>query len=131
MREFNHGETIREFYKAMADESPEGLTNAALIQLVLRLMVEVEALREALSNPKTPEVVRQSYRRAYERISVLSHSAAGLSCGNQKVMSRFIVPKDEGRGRFASQMAMLARLGATEEEQQALADKMEAAMMYT
>lgn len=53
----------------------------------------MEALREALSSPDTPESVRQSYREAYARIAVLSHNAAGPSGGLQKILARYF-PRD-------------------------------------
>jgi hypothetical protein len=122
--------TVWAAYRALGEQFARGGSNAALAMLLLRLMVEVEALREALASPETPEAVRQSYRQAYARIAVLSHNAAGPFGGTEKVLRRFL-PSDGEAGRFAPELAMLARLGASAEEQQALRDKLEEVEMYT
>ncbi len=122
--------TSFEMYWALAQQSMKDPASSALIHLLFRLMAEVEAMRETLSSPEVPEAVRESYRKAYARIAVLSHNAAGLSGGAEKVMRRF-VPREESAGRFSPELEMLARLGASEEERRALHDKMEEVEMYT
>lgn len=122
--------TSYEMYRAMAEHYYQGTSNAALVKLLFRLTMEIEALREALSSPETPEAVREAYRQAYGRTAVLSHNAAGPTGGAEKVLREFY-PWEASDDRFASEMAMMKRLGATPEEQQALRDKMEEVEMYT
>jgi hypothetical protein len=125
-------ETINSWaiYRALGEQFAQGGAQAPLAMLLLRLITEVEALREALSSPETPEPVREAYRQAYERIAVLSHNAAGPAGGAEKVLRRF-VPPSTPVDRFAPEMAMLARLGASEKDQQALRAEMEIVETYT
>jgi hypothetical protein len=109
---------------ALFDYFGRGSSEAALVTMVFRLMIEVEALREALSTPETPESVRQSYREAYERIALESHNAAGPDPGVVKVLSRFFPHRTDSE-RFASEMAMLDRLGASHADKQAIRVKLE------
>jgi hypothetical protein len=111
--------------KLMKDDSV-----APLIHVLFRLTVEVEALREALSSPDTPEAVRQSYRQAYARIAVLSHNAAGMGGGTEKVLSRFF-PREADTAPYASERMMMERLGATEEDLEQLCKQMDTVSMYT
>lgn len=115
---------------ALLRHMQEDRTSEPLIHLVLRLLVEVEALREALSGPDTPEPVRQAYRRAYERIAVLSHNAAGPSGGTEKVLRHFL-PQTAQEEPYAAERMMMERLGATEDEVRVLCAKMEEVSMYT
>jgi hypothetical protein len=73
--------------------------------------------------------VRDAYRAAYARIAVLSHNAAGPTGGEEKILRRFF-PR-EGGDRFAAEVAMMQRLGATPEEQQAMKAKLEEVETYT
>ena len=112
--------------KLMKDDSM-----APLIHVLFRLTVEVEALREALSSPDTPESVRQSYRQAYARIAVLSHNAAGIG-GTEKVLHTYF-PRahDTPDAPYATERMMMRRLGATEEDIEKLCRKMDEVSMYT
>ncbi len=107
-------------------------TVAPLIHVLFRLTVEVEALREALSSPGTPESVRQGYRRAYARIAVLSHNSAGVG-GTEKVLNTYFPRAHEtaAAAPYASERMMMRRLGATEEEIEKLCRKMDEVSMYT
>jgi hypothetical protein len=108
--------------------------DAAVVSLLLRLVSEVEALREALASPETPEAVRRSYRLAYVRTAVLSHNSAGPSGGIEKVFETFFPRGGQapgfgepaaGQGEpYAAELAMMQRLGATEEEKRQLRDEM-------
>ena len=122
--------TAREIYQTLFDYCGKGSSEATLVMMLLRLMFEVEAMREALSRPDTPESVRQSYRQAYERTAVLSHNAAGFTGGMEKVLRRF-VPQGTDSERFVPEMAMLERLGATPLEMQTLRDELETVETYT
>ena len=105
-------------------------TVAPLIHVLIQLTMEVEALREALSSPDTPEPVRQSYRKAYERIAVLSHNAAGCGGGTEKVLARYF-PRQTPAPAFAKERMMMKRLGATEEEVERLCEEMDTVSQYT
>ncbi|MCY1083624.1 hypothetical protein [Archangium lansingense] len=122
--------TSYEMYRAMAEHYHQGPSHAALVTLLFRMTMELEALREALSSPQTPESVREAYREAYKRTAVLSHNAAGPTGGAEKILREFL-PWEGSDDRFASEMAMMKRLGTTPEEQQALREKMEEVEMYT
>jgi hypothetical protein len=119
-----------EIYRALFNHLGKGPSEAGLTLVVLRLVMEVEALREALSRPETPEAVRQSYRKAYERIAVLSHNGAGPSDGMEKILERFF-PEHRSSEESIPELAMLERLGATEEERKAVLEQMELAETYT
>jgi hypothetical protein len=101
----------------------QGPAQAAVVTLLYRLTMEVEALREALSSPQTPDAVRAAYRRAYERKAVESHNSAGPTGGTEKILDRFF-PWEAADDRFAPELVMMARLGATLEEQQELRENM-------
>jgi hypothetical protein len=122
--------SAREIYQALFEYFGKGSSEATLVMMIFRLMTEVEALREALSSPETPESVRQSYRQAYERIAVLSHNAAGFTGGMEKVLRRFF-PQGTDSERFVPEMAMLERLGATSEELQTVREELETVETYT
>jgi hypothetical protein len=62
--------------------------------------------------------------------AAMSHNAAGPTGGAEKILHEFF-PREASDDRFASEMAMMKRLGTTLEEQQALRDKMEEVEMYT
>jgi len=120
----------REIYQALFEYFGKGSSEATLVMIISRLMIEVEALREALASPETPEAVRQAYRQAYERTAVLSHNAAGPTGGMEKVLRRFFPHKTDSE-RFSSEMAMLERLGASSAEQQAIREELETVETYT
>jgi hypothetical protein len=122
--------TSYEMYRALAEHYSLGPSNAALVALLFRMTMEIEALREALSSPATPEAVREAYRHAYARTAVLSHNSAGPTGGAEKVLRQFL-PWEASDDRFCSELVMMKRLGATPEEQQALRDKLEEVEMYT
>lgn len=119
-------------YSALMEKLMKDDSSAAIIHVLSRLLTEVEALREALSSPDTPESVRQSYREAYARIAVLSHNAAGPSGGLQKILARYF-PRDRAghEAEYAAERMMMKRLGATEEETEKLCEKMDEVSMYT
>jgi hypothetical protein len=110
--------------------SSESIAGHAAVKLLLRMAVELEALREALASPEIPDAVRESYRKAYARIAVLSHNSAGPYGSTEKVIARFI-PRDPSAEPFTPELEMMARLGASAEEQQALRAKMEEVEFYT
>lgn len=126
----NDIETSREMLHALLKVMTQGEAHASLINLVIRLLIEVEALRHALSHPDMPESVRQAYRQAYEQIAELSHNAAGSSGGLEKVLSHF-VPKKASAGRFAAERMMMVRLGASKQDIDALCERLEEVESFT
>jgi hypothetical protein len=124
-------------YQALTKQFMQGGSQMHLVTVLHRLLVEVEALREALSSPETPEAVRAAYRQAYERTASLSHNAAGPTGGVEKVLARFFPSETKtdrsgtNKGRFASEMAMMDRLGASEEDKQALREELETVETYS
>ena len=130
MAPFEPPHTSFDLYVALAEQYMQGTHPAALVMLLFRLSMEVEALREALSSPQTPEAVREAYRQAYARIAVLSHNSAGPSGGPEKILRRFF-PSTASEPRFAAEQAMMNRLGMTPQAQQAVCDKMAEVEMYT
>jgi ferric-dicitrate binding protein FerR (iron transport regulator) len=114
--------------RALQDFHSQSPANAAVLTLLAQLLSEVEALREALASPQTPESVRTAYRQAYARTAVSSHNAAGIAGPIYKLIKPFFPGGDD---RFAPEMAMMQRLGATPKEQQALREEMETVEQYT
>lgn len=117
-------------YRALGRAYAGEELQAAVVDLLLRLTIEVEALRTALSSPEVPESVRDRYRQAYEEIAVRSHDATGPSGGEEKVLRSFYPMRPDAPPFFA-EMSMLERLGAGEEERKAVAEKMAEVMTYT
>lgn len=122
--------TSRETFHALLKVMMQDEAHASLINLLIRMLIEVEALRHALSHPDMPESVRQAYRQAYEQIAELSHNAAGSSGGVEKVLSHF-VPRKASSGRFAPERMMMVRLGASKQDIEALCEQMEEAESFT
>ncbi len=122
--------SARELHAALFAHYSQGGGASAVVTVLVRLLVEVEALREALSHPDTPQAVRQCYREAYARVAVLSHNAAGLSGGMEKVLERFVPESVPGQS-YASEMGMLERLGATAEQRREVGAEMELAQQFT
>jgi hypothetical protein len=116
-------------YYSLYDHYKLGPSHAALVTLLFRMTMEIEALRAALSSPETPEAVREAYRHAYAETAVTSYSCAGGSGGAEKILATFF-PWDASDGRFAEGM-MMERLGATQDELRELADDMGSAMTQT
>jgi len=110
--------------QALTQQFMQGGSQMYLVMVLMRLLVEVEALREALASPETPEAVRAAYRKAYERTASMSHNSAGLTGGMEKVLSCFF-PSGTRTGRFPSEMEMMERLGASQEDLQALLEHLE------
>ncbi len=122
--------TSYDMYRALGELYHLDVSHTAVVMLLFRLASEVEALREALSSPETPEAVRETYRKAYARTAVLSHNAAGPMGGPEKILRQYF-PREPTEERFYAEMTMMKRLGATPKEHQALREKMEEVEWYT
>jgi hypothetical protein len=126
---------------ALAQMYGKGGAEAAVVTLLCRLVCEVEALPEALAGPETPDAVRHSYRQAYERTALLSHNSAGSPGGIKNVLDSFFPgsghalafaePGGEQDEPYAAELAMLGRLGATEDEKRRFRDELETASKLT
>jgi hypothetical protein len=126
-------DAAKEIYRALAGlalNDNVGKSMESLVEVVFRLMTELEAIREALSSPDIPEQVRQSYRLAYERIAVLSHNAGGISGGTERILGRFF-PSTSESDRFHCEMVMMVRLGATGDELRTLREQLDEVESYT
>lgn len=91
--------------------------NITLISMVSDLLVEVEALREAVirlsaSAGRDPS----SYRDAYRETALLSHDSAGPSTGVDKILALFYPDPSEADGRPLREIVMLRRLGMSQAE---------------
>ena len=80
-----------------------------LTMVVLDLMMEVEALREAAGSGSV-------YRDAYRNAALLTHHNAGLSEGWEKVVDRFYPEEEATEGRTWRELLMMRRLGFTPPE---------------
>jgi len=117
-------------YEALARLHCAQPQSQVVIQLLERLLMEVEALREALSDPSVPDTVRAAYKQAYARTAIMSHHSAGPHGGLEKLLRRYC-PRAETGERFWAERQMMARLGATADEQTALCEGIEEVESYT
>jgi len=94
----------------------------ALTTLVLDLLVEVEALRQA-------QAAQTAYRDAYRAAALLTHNSAGPSSGWQKLLERYYPLEASSDGRTWREVLMMRRLGFTPAELEAYRE--EAAQVET
>ncbi|WP_434422874.1 hypothetical protein [Nannocystis pusilla] len=107
-----------------------GAGHHAVVELLLRLCTEVDALRQALADPRVPAEVRHSYREAHARAVTRAHDSAGPYGSGEKVLSAYY-NRDADADRLAPELDMAARLGAGPEELAALRATLEEVEMYT
>ena len=89
--------------------------------LVLNLLVEVEALRRALlldAKAKGVAGKQTTYGQAYRSTALLSHDAAGPSGGLEKLLAMWLGDQADRslNGARLRELAMLKRLGYSEQE---------------
>ena len=101
-----------------------------LTDLVLDLLLEVEALRSALllaAGAKGVAGKQTTYGRAYRSTALLSHDAAGPSGGWEKLLAVWLGDQEEGPGNGPRlrELAMLKRLGYSEQELKAYVEEAE------
>jgi hypothetical protein len=83
-----------------------------LVSMVLALLMEVEALREAfLELDSTTSGAKAGYSRAYRDTAYLTHNCAGPSGGLDKLLGLFYPQEPDWR-----ECLMLRRLGFSEEQ---------------
>ncbi len=92
-----------------------------LTELVLDLVVEVEALRSAFllaARAKGVAAKQTTYGRAYRDATLLTHDASGVSGGMEKLLARWLGDRTENtlNGHRVRELAMLRRLGYSEDE---------------
>lgn len=113
------GNLVRTKYKRWPTLDPR---TDILVTTALQLMMEVEALRQALINLEGKSVGGASaYGRAYRDTAYLTHNNAGPSSGLEKLVARFEsseaeLPPGESQPRVWEETPMLRRLGFSEEE---------------
>jgi hypothetical protein len=91
--------------------------NITLISMVSDLLVEVEALREAVIRlSASAGRDASSYRDAYLETALLSHNSAGPSTGVDKILALFYPDQSEADGRPLREVVMLRRLGMSQAE---------------
>jgi hypothetical protein len=109
---------------------------ARLTDLVLALLMEVEALRETFigeASERGQHPAESMYARAYWHIGLLTHSAQGTSGGLEKLLAQWLPsgpPQMRGR-RSLRELSMLRRLGFSDTQLAAYAKAAEDAEMLT
>jgi len=91
----------------------------ALTELVLALLMEVEALRAGLMDESQARGVTlkdSPYGRAYRSTALLTHNAAGPSGGVEKLLQRWVSNHTTRSGIALRESLMLIRLGYSQEE---------------
>jgi len=81
----------------------------ALTTLVLDLLAEVEALRQAQAG-------ECHYRDAYRAACLLTHNSTGPTSGWEKLIERYYPTKPSADGRVWRESIMMRRLGFTPKE---------------
>lgn len=107
---------------------------AFLTELVLDLLVEVEALREGQLEAAEAEGQRGKdtpYGRAWRRVVELSHNAAGPSSGIEKIFRSWSGSAQDAEGGSGRELAMLERLGYADDEIEAFLEHLEQLETYT
>jgi hypothetical protein len=107
---------------------------ASLAEIVMALMMEVEALREAIieeSRVKGIAPKDSSYGKAYYQTALLTHNAMGPSDGWHKLARLFFSNNTTPNGIALREALMLLRLGYSPEEIEEYAAKAEENEMLT
>ena len=100
--------------------------NIALVGMVSDLLVEVEALREAIIRLSASAGTDPSfYRDAYRETALLSRNGAGPSTGLDKILARFYPGQSEAGGQPLREVVMLRRLGMSQAELDAFEKEVE------
>ena len=103
---------------------------AELRETVFDLLVEVEAIREALlRSPVGSAGSRSTYAIAYRDTALLTHDSTGPSGGHDKLMARFYSGAPEHLDW--RECLFLSRVGFSEDEIAKYKDKAEEAETYT
>jgi len=105
-----------------------------LNKLVLALMMEVEALREALiEESKSKGVLPKdsAYGQAYRRTALLTHNNAGPSSGVRKILSLWFTTRASPNDMDLREALMLIRLGFSPSEIGRFGEEAEFAEMLT
>jgi hypothetical protein len=117
-------------YLDLAQHTRLGASHHTVVELLLRLCTEVEALRQALADPRVPAGVRASDRDAHARTVTLAHDAAGPTGGREKILRSYFNREPDAH-RLDPELTMAARLGAGPEEVEALRATLEEVELYT
>lgn len=91
--------------------------NLALISLISDLLVEVEALREAVLRLSAGAGTdTSSYREAYREAALIAHNSAGTRSGLDKLLDRFYPGASESGEQPMREVIMPRRLGMSQPE---------------
>lgn len=126
MKELTARDLARDvFPSARSVQEPELVRRMeALAALVLDLLAEVEALRQA-------QATRSDYRDAYRATCLLTHNSAGPSSGWEKLIDCYYPRHRSSDGRVWRESVMMRRLGLAPDEIEAYKREAEEAEMYT
>ena len=131
MTELNR--TNRDMVLALLTSSGDA-RNEALLVVVLDLLMEVEALREALISLSSGTAAATSSTQclaAYRETAFLSHNAAGPTSGLEKIIARFYPKTREVDSRTWREAVLLKRLGMVEAEFESFKARAREAEAYT
>ncbi|PCC72244.1 hypothetical protein SAMN02745121_01444 [Nannocystis exedens] len=123
------GRTSFTCFRDLVEHTRLGPGHHAVVELLLRLCTEVDALRQALADPRVPAEVRAGYRDAYARVVTRAHDPAGPLGAPEKVLRAFY-NREPDADRRAPELGMAARLGAGPDELAALRATLEEVEQY-
>ena len=106
----------------------------ALKEIVIDLMMEIEALRSAMieeAKSKGIDPKDSFYGKAYRDTGLLTHCAVGPSSGRDKLLTRFISVKTTANGIQLREALMLLKLGYSPDEIAGYANDAEHGEMLT
>jgi hypothetical protein len=110
------------------------MDQTSLETMVVALLMEVEALREAMIEESKARGIApkdSSYGRAYLNTGLLTHNAVGPSSGTDKLRRRFFLIRTPADDIDLREALMLMRLGFSPNEIGAYADEAERLEMLT
>lgn len=100
-----------------------------VVEMVLDLLVEVEALRTAVIRLSGDDA--SQYRDAYRDAAFLSHNAAGPSSGREKILRLFYPGSAEPDAWGWRETLLLRRLGMSDADLEKYKKEAKGAELYT
>jgi hypothetical protein len=131
--EFAHREHIHHILSALEYGDLTGKVEV-LTQLVLALLMEVEALRQVeLEKSNTGQTVPKEsiYAKAYYETALLTHNGCGPTSGIHKLLALWMVKRATPNGTPLREALMFERLGFSPEEMSNYSDEAERHEMFT
>ncbi len=117
-----------------SSEPPTDRRVALLAAIVLDLMMEVEALRDAAIRTNTERPAQSGaspYAEAYRDTAYLTHDATGPSGGRMKLLARFYPRRREEPDRAWRESILMERLGCSAADIATYKCDAEAAELFT